>query len=373
MKVLFVATVVKTHIMEFHIPYLKMFKEMGWKTAVAAKNDYSNPNECVIPFCDRYYDIHFERNPIKPANIAAYKELKRMIDSENYDIIHCHTPVGAMIARLAAKDVRRKGTTVIYTAHGFHFYQGAAFINWLVYYPVEKWLSRYTDILITINQEDYKCAKNFKAKKVCYIPGVGIEIDRFALPADKHIYVRNEIRKKLKIPDDATVILSAGEINKNKNHSVVIEALAKLQDPNMHYIICGQGPLSNKCEDLARRCEIENQVTLTGYINNVEQYYQAADIFVFPSFREGLPVAMMEAMAAGLPCVASRIRGNTDLLGNDYKYYFAPSQSDELAAMLTAICADRPACGQYCHERSKLFDICVVAEQMKTIYCQTLK
>lgn len=154
-KVLFVATVVKTHIMEFHIPYLKMFKEHGWETAVAARNDYENPDDCVIPYCDSYYDIPFERSPIKPGNITSYKKLKKIIGEGAYDILHCHTPVGAMIARLAAIKARKKGTRVIYTAHGFHFFKGAPLLNWLIYFPVEWICSFLTDTLITINQEDY--------------------------------------------------------------------------------------------------------------------------------------------------------------------------------------------------------------------------
>lgn len=190
-KVLFVATVVKTHIMEFHIPYLKMFKEMGWETAVAARNDYENPADCVIPYCDTYYNIPFERNPLKPGNLKAYKELKHIIDEGEYDIIHCHTPVGAMLTRLAAKQARKKGTKVFYTAHGFHFYKGAPAINWILYYPVEKWLSRYTDVLITINKEDFERAKTFRAGKVCYVPGVGIDLKKFNVG-----YVNKEQKRK---------------------------------------------------------------------------------------------------------------------------------------------------------------------------------
>ena len=158
-KVLFVATVVKTHIMEFHIPYLKMFQDMGWETAVAARNDYEDPADCKIPFCDTYYDIPFERLPWKAANIKAYRELKAIIDREHFDIIHCHTPVGAMIARLAARDARKRGTKVIYTAHGFHFFKGAPVKNWLMFYPAEWLLAPLTDVLVTINNEDYAVAK----------------------------------------------------------------------------------------------------------------------------------------------------------------------------------------------------------------------
>lgn len=313
-KVLFVATVVKTHIMEFHIPYLKMFKEMGWETAVAARNDYENPADCVIPYCDAYYNIPFERNPLKPGNLKAYTKLKKVIDAGGYDIIHCHTPVGAMLTRLAAKQARKNGTKVFYTAHGFHFYKGAPAINWLLYYPVEKWLSRYTDVLITINKEDYERAKTFKAGRVCYVPGVGIDLKKFATSDELHKEKRSWLCKEFDIPEDAMILLSVGEVNKNKNHRVVIEALGKLKRKDIYYVICGRGPLRDAYVSLAEQLNIGKQVILTGYRTDVADFYKAADVFVFPSFREGLPVSVMEAMASGLPIIATSIRGSSDIV-----------------------------------------------------------
>lgn len=313
-KVLFVATVVKTHIMEFHIPYLKMFKEMGWETAVAARNDYENPTDCVIPYCDAYYNIPFERNPLKPGNLKAYTKLKKVIDAGGYDIIHCHTPVGAMLTRLAAKQARKNGTKVFYTAHGFHFYKDAPAINWLLYYPVEKWLSRYTDVLITINKEDYERAKTFKAGRVCYVPGVGIDLKKFATSDELHKEKRSWLCKEFDIPEDAMILLSVGEVNKNKNHRVVIEALGKLKRKDIYYVICGRGPLRDAYVSLAEQLNIGKQVILTGYRTDVADFYKAADVFVFPSFREGLPVSVMEAMASGLPIIATSIRGSSDIV-----------------------------------------------------------
>lgn len=313
-KVLFVATVVKTHIMEFHIPYLKMFKEMGWETAVAARNDYENPADCVIPYCDTYYNIPFERNPLKPGNLKAYQRLKKVIDEGEYDIIHCHTPVGAMLTRLAAKQARKRGTKVFYTAHGFHFYKGAPAVNWLLYYPVEKWLSRYTDVLITINKEDYARAKSFKAGKVCYVPGVGIDLKKFQADNNFCNSRRGELCAEFNIPYDATILLSVGEVNKNKNHRVVIEALRKTERKDIYYIICGRGPLIEEYKNLSKQLSIEAQVILAGYRTDVADFYKISDVFVFPSFREGLPVSVMEAMASGLPVIATRIRGSSDIV-----------------------------------------------------------
>ena len=169
-KVLFTATV-DSHILHFHIPYLQYFHEQGYEVHVA-----TNGTE-EIPFCDVKHTVSFERSPFKANNIKAIKQLKEIIDKEKFNIIHCHTPMGSVVTRLAAKQARKKyNTKVIYTAHGFHFFKGAPILNWILFYPVEKWLSKYTDCLITINEEDYTLAKNkFHAKKVELVHGVGVD------------------------------------------------------------------------------------------------------------------------------------------------------------------------------------------------------
>lgn len=329
-KALYVATVVKTHIMEFHIPYLKMLKEMGWETAVAARNDYENPNECEIPFCDSYFDVPFERNPFKLGNVKAYKQLKTIINDGEYDVIHCHTPMGGCLTRLAANKARKNGSKVFYTAHGFHFYKGAPLINWLIYYPVERFLAHKTDVLLTINTEDYHRARRFKAGKKVYIPGVGIDIERYS----KHNIERNRMRKENGIPVDAKVLLSVGEVNSNKNHRIVIEALPDLED--YWYVICGKGPLEHNHRKLAESLGVSERVIILGYRTNVEDYYKMSDIFVFPSKREGLGLALMEAMASEMICVASINRGTNDLLGES-NLRFHSNNKEELIEILQNI------------------------------------
>ena len=253
-KVLFVATVVKTHMMQFHIPYLKMFQEMGWETAVASRNDYENPEDCRIPYCDTYYDVPFERLPWKPKNMKAYRMLKTIIDAGNYDIIHCHTPVGAMIARLAALAARKKGTKVVYTAHGFHFFQGAPLLNWLLFYPVEWLLAPVTDVLITINMEDHaRALKRLHAKRIEYVPGVGIKTEKFRnLTID-----REEKRRTLGYGDREFLALTVAEMTANKNHITILKALSLLKDRgelgNIHYFeVCEQFLHMYSCAHLVR-------------------------------------------------------------------------------------------------------------------------
>ncbi len=371
-KVLYVATVVKTHIMEFHIPYLKMFKEKGWETAVAAKNDYENPKECNIPFCDTYYNIPFERSPLKLSNWKAYKLLKKIIEEENYDIIHCHTPVGAMIARLASRRVRKKGTKVIYTAHGFHFYKGAPIINWLIYYPVEKILSNYTDVLITINQEDYSRAKKFHAKRVEYIPGVGIDLSKFTKGTNVN---KNDKRLELGLNTNDFVVVSVGELIKRKNHETMIRGIANLKNTQVYeslkYLICGDGELRQYLQELVDDLGLHDKVHFLGYRHDIPEICSSADVFLFMSYQEGLPVALMEAMACGLPCICSNIRGNNDLIEDEKSGILIPIEEQAISnALLSLLMSeeDRITLGMKAQERILDFDISKIIQKMWLIY-----
>ena len=327
-KVLLVATVVKIHVNVFHIPCLKMFQEQGWETWVCSRNDFDNPKDCVIPHCEHYIDIPFERNPLKPGNVKAYRMLRKIVEKEQFDLIYCHTPVGAMLARLAGISARKKGTKVIYMAHGFHFYSGAPFLNWILYYPVEKFLSRFTDGLITINQEDYRRAQKFHAGKTILIPGVGIDLDKF----QKKEPTRQEIRNKLGIPERKIILMSVGELTKRKNHMAVIEALACLKEYDILYVVCGDGPMKARLRARAEELGVRERVKLLGFRKDIAELHKMADIFVFPSLQEGLPVALMEAMASGLPIVASRIRGNEDLIQNNRGGYLVKAQDSKQLA-----------------------------------------
>lgn len=371
-KVLFVATVVKTHIMQFHIPYLKLFQEMGWQTAVASRNDYEDPADCQIPYCDDYFDIPFERMPWKAGNWKSYRMLKDIIDRNDYDIIHCHTPVGAMIARLAAASARKKGTRVIYTAHGFHFFRGAPAVNWLLYYPAEWVLSFLTDVLITINKEDYARARqHLHAKRLEYVPGVGIDTSRFREdPA-----FRQPTRQALGFSQEDFLLLTVAEMTSNKNHITVLRALELLKQteayPRIHYLICGRGETRPELEDAAQQMGIADHVHFLGYRQDVPQLYQASDLFVFMPFREGLPVALMEAMASRMGIVCTRIRGNTDLIEDGTTGVFVDNTPQALAQAIGQLYADPEKCrqlGENAGRQAQNFDIASVVEQMKAIY-----
>ena len=371
-KVLFVATVVKTHMMQFHIPYLQMFQEMGWETAVASRNDYENPEDCRIPYCDTYYDIPFERLPWKPKNIQSYKMLKKIIDEGNYDIIHCHTPVGAMIARLAALAARKKGTKVIYTAHGFHFFKGAPLTNWLLFYPAEWLLAPVTDVLITINREDHaRALKKLHAKRIEYVPGVGINTAKF-----RELAIDREAKRAgLGYGAEDFLVLTVAEMTANKNHITILKALALLKEKgelgNIHYLICGRGEMWASLEQSARELGISDHVNFLGYRTDAPELYKASDLFAFVTFREGLSVALMEAMSSGMPIVCAKIRGNTDLIDDQVSGVFSENSPEAVAEHILDLYRDperRQKLGQAAAEKALLFDDKNVLEQVKNIY-----
>lgn len=372
-KVLFVATVVKLHIMVFHIPYLEWFKKNGYEVHVVARNDYDNKEECIIPFCDKFHDLPFERSPIRKNNLQVYKDLKNIIDTEQYEIIHCHTPMGGAIGRLAARSTREKGTKVIYTAHGFHFFKGAPLVNWLAYYPAERWLSRYTDVLITINKEDYESAKKFKADRIEYVPGVGIDTDKFK----NNEVNRIEKRKSIGVSEDDFMIISVGELNKNKNHQVIIRAIAKLKNKRIKYVLCGEGPLETELKELADELAIQRQVKFLGFRKDVPDLMKVADLFAFPSYREGLSLSLMEAMASGLPVVCSKIRGNTDLIDNTVGgYTIDPKNSNAFADSINSIIKNsdvKKELGVHNYNKIELFNKKRILDKAAQIYKSIIK
>ncbi|KFJ42147.1 glycosyltransferase family 4 protein [Francisella philomiragia] len=316
-KVLIVASVVKTHIMQFHIPTLKMLKEMGYEVHVCAKNDYRNAAECQVPFCDKYINIGFNRTPLSIKNYKSYNQLKKLMLNEQYDIVHCHTPVPSALTRLAIKNFKHK-PKVIYTAHGFHFYKGAPIKNWLIFYPIEMYLSKYTDVLIIINQEDYSIVKTkFKAKEIRLVNGVGVDVDKFKSLSNAE---KNKLREKLGFDNDDFIIVYVAELVRNKRQLDLIRAVQQVNNIKIKLLLIGQGIEHSNYSEYIENNNLDNQVELLGYQNNINEWLNITDLYISPSEREGLPVNILEALAVGLPVLASNCRGNRDLISEEYLF-----------------------------------------------------
>lgn len=306
-KILFVSHT--ANFAKFNYPFMRWFREKGWQV------DYASDGKEEVRDCAHSYTISFERSPLNVKNIKAYKQLKDLIEKEQYNIVHCHTPVGGVLARLAARTMRKHGTKVIYTGHGFHFFKGAPILNWIIYYPIEKFVARYTDTIVTINEEDYNNAVNrkFPAKQIKQINGVGVELSRFKNVDEEE---KELLRAQYGWSKDDFILICVAEINKNKDQIFMIKNLPVLKEqiPNIKVLFVGKGPKREECEELIRKYKLESVVHFLGYRSDVDKLLQVSDVLVSTSHREGLAVNIIEAMAVGLPVVCANTRGQRDLI-----------------------------------------------------------
>lgn len=374
-KMLMVATV-PSMIGQFNMNNISILLNLGYEVHVACNwNDRSvwtqekvdNLKNKLNDLKVKFYQIDFSRSIFDLKNhFESYKQILELTNKNKYNFIHCHTPTASVITRLVCKKSRIK---CIYTAHGFHFYKGAPLINWMIFYPIEKYLSKYTDILITINKEDYNRAKNnFKMKAIEYIPGVGVDIQKFQLDD----FDRDSYRKQLGLNKNDFMILSVGELNKNKNHEIIVRAVAKLKNTNIHYFIAGEGNLKYYLKKLAVELNVDKQVHLLGYRSDIVELNNCADIFAFPSIREGLGLAAIEAMAAGKPIITSNTRGINDYSKNGvtgFKYQY--NDINGFANGINILLTDPSLIKQMssnCYESSLSFDKRRSYEILKSVY-----
>ena len=369
---------------QFNMPNIALLQKLGYEVDVACNFIEGNTcsDERVAELKQKLQDMHvrcyqidFARN-IKHMgqNMRALRQVEGLMKQNGYAFCHCHSPIGGVVARIAG---HRTKTKVIYTAHGFHFYQGAPVMNWLVYYPVEKMLSRWTDVLITINHEDYKLAKKkFKMKKLTYVPGIGIDTQREGLSQKE----KEEKRKELGIPQDAFLITNAAEFTPNKNQKTVIEAIEQLHNPNIYFVMCGIGEKKAELEQYVKEHGLEEHIRFVGFRNDLHEILQTSDCFVLSSFREGLSVALMEAMAEGLPVVCSRIRGNVDLIkdGKGGILISPPKRDEYIKAFEKLYNMKNEAFGQFLHmgeinrKMIYIFGRKNVENHMKAIYFEKM-
>ena len=318
-KVLYTATVA-SHICQFHLPYFKMFKEMGYEIHVAARDNLAEKNGLTFKYVDKFFDVPFRRSPFSLKNISAKKQLKKIIDSDDYEIIVCNTPVGGILTRDAAKAARKRGTRVIYFAHGFHFYKGASRKNWLIYYPIEKKYAKKCDGIIVINEEDYLFGKEKFKTPVYRIHGVGVDAERYHRLSDEEKISK---RAEMGYNADDFICLCVGELNDNKNQMQAIKAIESITKirSNVRLLIAGNGPKNDVLQAYVKENGLEENVKFLGYCTYLQEYQNIADIGISCSIREGLGLNVIEAMLSGNPFVATTNRGHNELIENGVTGY----------------------------------------------------
>lgn len=330
MKVLLTATV-QSHICQFHKPLVEVLHSHGGEVHVAARNNLAEKNGLKLDFVEKVFDIPFSRSPKSKDNLKAEKMLKQIINEGNYDVIHCNTPMGGIVTRIAAKQARKSGTRLIYTAHGFHFYEGSPKKNWMIYYPIEKYFSRKNDTLITITHEDYRLAKKKFHCQVEHIHGVGVDENRY-FPVSKEEKLR--LRKEMGFGENQKLLLCVGELLPNKNQKMAIHAMSKIvkRYPDAILFIAGNGPEKENLEHEIKQCGLENNVIMLGYCTHLQDYQHIIDVLVACSYREGLPLNIVESMLSGNPVVASINRGHKELIHNSENGYLVSRDDSESMA-----------------------------------------
>lgn len=345
MKILYTATVL-SHICQFHLPHMQHLQERGWEVHVAAHDNLAVKNGLQLKYCDKFIETPFSRSPKSPDNLKAYQQLKKLLAEEHYDVILCNTPMGGIVTRLAAKKTRKQGTKVIYMAHGFHFYKGSSKKAWLVFYPIEKYMAKKCDLMITINKEDYALAqeKFSKRTKVAHIHGVGVDEKRYhPVTSEKQL----AMRKAEGLSKDDFVILCTGELNENKNQKTLISAAAQLKDkiPNLKVLLAGNGPKEQELREQIRAEGLEDVVKLLGYRTDLEKVVPAVDLVVSCSKREGMPLNIIEAMLCKKPVVASHNRGHDELVQEGATgVLLAPTDVAGFASAIASLARDAAQC-----------------------------
>lgn len=303
---------------QFLVPHIISLSENGYEVEIACSEVGARMDDVRQKLSDYVQHIHvvrLVRSPLSARNFKGYADMKAVIEQGNYDIIWTNEPVMGVVTRLAARNARKNGTKVLYMVHGFHFYKGASVLNWLIYYPIEKLMARFCDMIATVNLEDYKRARELKVKEVKYIHGIGINPNRL-VEVDSI-----DIHSELHLAETDFLVLSIGELNTNKDQKTIINAIHRLKDTDIHYLICGKGSELKNLQELVSKYQLEGQVHFLGYRKDILNICHQSDVFVLSSHREGLPVASLEAMYSGLPLVTSNIRGLVDIMEDDISGY----------------------------------------------------
>lgn len=336
---------------------------------IAARDNLAEKNGLKLDFADKVFDVPFERSPFSAKNIGAYRVLKKIIDDGNYDIVHCNTPVGGILARMASKKCRRHGTQVFYTAHGFHFYNGAPKKNWMIYYPIEKHFSRYTDVLITINEEDFALAKRKFRCRVERIHGAGVDSGRYYPVSDEETA---GIRERLKTGDHA--ILCVGELLPNKNHAMAVRAMKEIVEsvPEAKLFIAGNGPEQDNLTSLINQLGLQDRITMLGYVTDLELWQKACAVSISCSRREGLGLNLIEGMMSGNPVAATKNRGHNELVNDGVSGYLVDQDDHaELAEKVISLLTDKEKYASFSSKGKEIaekYSFDVVKRELKEIY-----
>lgn len=365
MKRILIVANVSSFLYKFERGDVRILQSLGYEVHCAA-NMHEQHHEGETQVMEQMgvimHHISVARSPyLYHDNRMALAQLLLLIEKLDIRVLHCHTPVGGVLGRLAGR-LSKRPLYVLYTAHGFHFYKGAPLLNNTLYYLAERALAAHTDVLITINEEDHARARQLKLKpggSVWLIPGVGLDMAHFTVMGP---HERLRCRRALQVDAHCFLAVSAGELNGNKNHEAVLHMFAQLKAQrwdmrDVRYLICGEGPFARRLQDMIQACGLQDNVRLLGHVSDIRSIVGCADVFLFPSRREGLGMAALEALSMGIPVIAADNRGTREYMSNALNGWLCAPQklSEQMGEALKKLRA-MPAA-----ERGQLRKRCVIS------------
>lgn len=297
-KILFVTT---KEIEKHCIEIIKWLKEKGYEIHIASDEEKNTQ------YSDKHFNLKFLKNKIK-----SYKLLKEIIEENNYDFIQCYTFWGAVLTRLAAKKTKTK---VIYISERFQFYKGSKLKKWIINYPIEKYLTKYTDTLITTNERDYILAKNkFKSCKIKYINGMGIDENKFNTKITEQ--ERIDFLEKFELKKEDFIFLTTGDLIRENNQILQIEAIMQIipEYKNIKLLIEGEGTLEEYYNNIILKYGLGEHIKLIGKRKDIQNLIKLSDGILATNKKAGKTNYIIEAMFSNKPIIASRIKEHKELL-----------------------------------------------------------
>lgn len=367
-KILFVANIHK-HFSVFHLPYIILLRMQGHEVHLAA-----NGIEEKIDSANRQILIPFGRSPVDKNNIKAYLELKNLIENEKYNLVYCHTSIASAITRLACLNIRKNGNTkLLYVVHGFDFSKYSSLKSWLMYFPLERFLSRFTDGMVTINKEDYNLIfeKKFKNKDTFLINGIGINSERLK---DATKLSKMNLRDEYGYDERDFILIYIAEFIHRKNHKFIIDStpILKSKIPNLRILFVGKGQLMDDMQGVVREMNLSAYISFLGFRSDIGNLICLSDVGVSSSKLEGLGLNIAEAQFCGLPVVATHDKGHEELIQHGFNGYLFPvNDKDKFIEYIETLYLNevlRKSFGKNASEFVKKFDISVSLAQMDEIF-----
>lgn len=338
---LFVTTVPVT-LEAFLLPFADHLRSSGWSVDAMARGASENP--AVLEHFDNVFDVAWSRNPLSPRNIfGTTRRVRHVAQEGRYSVVHVHTPIAAWVTRYALRSLSDTvRPAIIYTAHGFHFHTRGKPVANLVYRTMERLAARWTDVLVTINDEDFAAARAFGTidpGSVRLVRGIGVDTERFA-PAESGDVRRRAIRAELGISEEAVLVTMVAEMAPVKRHRLAIDALGRVKNERLTLLLVGEGPLEHALRDLVIEQGLKDRVRFAGHRADVDTVLAASDTLLLCSEREGLARCVLEAMATGIPVIGTDTRGITDAVGDVAGWIVGHDDVKGLADALDALASD---------------------------------